>query len=624
MPLAVEDVLMEDYGRRAVGPIFPYSLLTLALMVSLAVITVTSLSVRRTSQQLDEARGTYDAALNLHTSILLYDEILTMSAWMTATTGDEAWAYRYDEFEPRLGRALEALVALAPEDSHHVERTREANDELVRRERLALAAVRSGDREGAAGYLAGEDYRQLKLAYKDSIIAFGDAIAWRFEEIMADQQRDLARMQRLLLLVALFIAGSWSYVIRALLRWRRALQTGYDELYQSQLKLQRALSTAELGTFSIEPERQQLVTSPRARVLFGLSQEDDSIEAFLEHIHEPARSQLRETLARAVLDDLKPPQVVDYAAMNRCLRLSWAWSQASDASSLSGLVRDITAERLIEDQLREDNDRLSREVDRQSELAREHREKIARLMAELLRAEQQERSRIQHLIHDELQQILVSIRMQLAMVRDRCDEGVATLDADRIAGVIAQLDESLECTRDLAVRLAPPMLESQGLGAGLSHLCEEMNRRYGLHVDLHTSGALPEIGLEVMQLVYQVVRELLFNVVKHAGVSHARVEIELDAGQQLRVLVEDDGAGFDVTQLRWEDTGRGDNVTGPGPRSLGLRGMRTRAATIDGILTVDSAPARGCRIVLSVPDAVLRDRQVRTAPQELAMERGPE
>jgi signal transduction histidine kinase len=260
---------------------------------------------------------------------------------------------------------------------------------------------------------------------------------------------------------------------------------------------------------------------------------------------------------------------------------------------LSGVVRDITAERFVEDRLRDDNQRLTNEVDRQATLAAERGRKVERLTHELLGAEQHKRARIRRLIHDDLQQILVSSRMQAALLRD----AAASRDSEPLSRIVQQIDEALECTRDLTLRLATASYEDQGLWAALVELCEQMKRRYGLQVALTSSGELPGMRSEVMQLIYSALRELLFNVVKHAGVDKARVHLTFDAGQQLKVVVEDDGVGFEAATLSWQQRGSG----------LGLGGMRTRFATIDGTLSVVSSPGGGCRIEVYIPDAAMRD-----------------
>lgn len=92
--------------------------------------------------------------------------------------------------------------------------------------------------------------------------------------------------------------------------------------------------------------------------------------------------------------------------------------------------------------------------------------------------------------------------------------------------------------------------------------------------------------------IFQAVRELLFNVTKHAGVAEAAVEASLVEGDRLRVVVSDNGAGFDSSRSQ----NSGDSGTG-----FGLFGVQERVESVGGTLEVDTAPGRGTRVALEFP-----------------------
>lgn len=582
---------------RVAGYAFPYNLISLAMMLSLVVIAATTWFLRQEAKELADVRAEQRLAMALHGDILRYDEVLTMSAWMAATTGHARWYTRYAEHEPQLEAALESLLILAPDGAHFVEATRVANEQLVEREHRAIEAAKAGDLDAAAGFLEEGQYYELKDEYHRSMHAFGQALSAFTEARVEAQASTLRRVEILSLLLAMFMGATWLYVLRTLMTWRRAVMTGYRALRESESKLKRALEVAELGTFSIDSATGLVQASPRAQELFGRVGQTSTLVDLLSKVDAQQGAEFEEALGRclkaALGDNSFRELLVHTAPAPRHLRVSWGREEGDEGVALSGVVRDITAERFVEDRLRDDNQRLTNEVDRQATLAAERGRKVERLTHELLGAEQHERARIRRLIHDDLQQILVSSRMQAALLRD----AAASLDSEPLSRIVHQIDEALECTRDLTLRLATASYEDQGLWAALVELCEQMKRRYGLQVALTASGELPGMRSEVMQLIYCALRELLFNVVKHAGVDKARVHLTFDAGQQLQVVVEDDGVGFEAAMLSWQQRGSG----------LGLGGMRTRFATIDGTLSVVSSPGGGCRIEVYIPDAAMRD-----------------
>ncbi len=102
---------------------------------------------------------------------------------------------------------------------------------------------------------------------------------------------------------------------------------------------------------------------------------------------------------------------------------------------------------------------------------------------------------------------------------------------------------------------------------------------------------------EVRVFLYESVRELLFNVVKHAGVDRADVRTAVLGDGRIEITVRDEGAGFDPARL---------GGTGEGGTGFGLFGIRERLGFLSGEMEIDSAPGRGSRFILRAPLAVER------------------
>lgn len=212
-------------------------------------------------------------------------------------------------------------------------------------------------------------------------------------------------------------------------------------------------------------------------------------------------------------------------------------------------------------------------------------EQLRELAAELTRTEQRERQRLAQILHDGLQQILVGAKYRLGSVK-------SGEDANHLASeVVKIIDEAIEISRTLTASLSPPILHQSGLIAGLKWLADRMRREHGLEIELRAFRrlVLPQPELEVF--LFQAVRELLFNVLKHAGTPAARVTASRRKGR-LRITVEDSGSGFDQTQLR---------VSGGKTGGFGLFYIGERIGMLGGRMAIDTAPGRGSRITLSVP-----------------------
>jgi two-component system sensor histidine kinase DegS len=141
--------------------------------------------------------------------------------------------------------------------------------------------------------------------------------------------------------------------------------------------------------------------------------------------------------------------------------------------------------------------------------------------------------------------------------------------------------------RALIFQLRPMALQEEGLLSALKKHLAALRSREGLDVALHVDGAERRLPAPLEEAAFRIVQESLNNVVKHARVKWANVQLAFDEAR-LRICTEDQGAGFNPT-------GR------PKLRTLGMASMRERAEEVGGSLRVDSAPNRGTRVRLELP-----------------------
>jgi signal transduction histidine kinase len=241
------------------------------------------------------------------------------------------------------------------------------------------------------------------------------------------------------------------------------------------------------------------------------------------------------------------------------------------------LFRDVTERKEAEKELEQ----------RVEERTREVRE----LAADLTMAEQEERTRVSQLLHDDLQQLLYGIQMKMTTAREEEERGHEKARTAGSRAALELLEEAIRKTRQLTLDLSPPTLEGESLVDHLRWLKGQMREIHEL--DVNVAGE-PESDVEsraLRVLVFLVVRELLFNVVKHAGTNRATVEVMEEDGV-VGVTVRDRGRGFDPSLLG-EKNGHED--------SLGLRRIRERIELQGGDVRIDSAPGEGTRVEIRVP-----------------------
>ncbi len=231
------------------------------------------------------------------------------------------------------------------------------------------------------------------------------------------------------------------------------------------------------------------------------------------------------------------------------------------------IVRDNTDKKEADDALADLNDSLAGQLGARTRQLRD-------LASELTLAEERERRRLAQLVHDELQQQLFALQIALRKQQAAAPQLEPALDL---------LKDAIQTARSLSVEISPPALQD-GFATGLRWLQTHLEKRYGLRVELHLPDAEPVLAEPVKLLLFQIARELLFNIVKHAGVQTATLALEVDG--ELRLAVVDHGDGFE-----------GDLKGG----GFGLTSVRQRLELYGGKLEVTSAPGKGTRATVRLP-----------------------
>lgn len=215
-----------------------------------------------------------------------------------------------------------------------------------------------------------------------------------------------------------------------------------------------------------------------------------------------------------------------------------------------------------------------------------HQMRLKSLSKELTLAEERERRRIASALHDQIGHALFSTKV---ILNEQVENIGAESVADKLRSAIAAIDETLRHTRSLTAEISPPSLYRFGFVAAAEGLLDRLNE------DHHIQGIFsvedirqPEEDIAI--LLYQSLREMLHNVVKHARASEVRLHLGGE-GDRFVVTLTDNGVGFDAERV----------MTGDAAGSYGLFSIQQRLESIGGSLEVRSRPGAGAAFIMTVP-----------------------
>jgi PAS domain S-box-containing protein len=269
-------------------------------------------------------------------------------------------------------------------------------------------------------------------------------------------------------------------------------------------------------------------------------------------------------------------------------RLSISLIRRHGSTHVVAMVEDVTEKKMAQEDLQRSEANLQRVADQ----LRQRADQLRHLASDLTLAEQHVREQLARALHNDLQQLLFSAGLQLDMFSKRANHATSD-ESELITHARKYIDEAIASVRTLSVDLFPPALHRGGLPVALPWLADRMRDRYGIIVDLTIDAKADPESRDMQTLVFECVRELLFNVVKHAKVDRAAVDLMLTPDDAVRVTVSDQGAGFDASV-------KFDRLSSQ-PVGLGLFSIRERLIYLGGRLEVTSAPGRGARFTVLVP-----------------------
>jgi two-component system CheB/CheR fusion protein len=361
------------------------------------------------------------------------------------------------------------------------------------------------------------------------------------------------------------------------------LQGKVSELEIVNNDLNNLLASNEVATLCLDRDLRIKWFSPAARNVLGLIASDVGRPVSLF-----ASALMGEALigeARTVLEKLVPVQT-EIEAERDLWFLRRILPYRTDDKRVDGVIitfTDISIGKRAAQILVETGHATATALEQRVE---DRTKQLRALAFELTRTEEVERQSIARDLHDGLGQLLAVAKLRLGKVKGNGG-------SDEFDRVVAEVEELIgraeNTTRSLAFQLSPAVLYELGLVPALQWLAEDLKKTYGLSVVVNDDGIAKPLSQSSRAIVFRAIRELLINVVKHAGVQKAYVETRR-AGGEIEVDVSDDGNGFAAdgidTHLR---------------AGFGLTSVRERLSFIGGNVEISSVPGDGTEVRLTAP-----------------------
>lgn len=242
--------------------------------------------------------------------------------------------------------------------------------------------------------------------------------------------------------------------------------------------------------------------------------------------------------------------------------VTFARDEKKQPVGLIATLKDITAEELIN------------EAARKTKL--EQQKEINRVM---LKTQENERNELGRELHDNINQILAAVKLQLEYGLENYDEEKSTIERCK-----NNIEEVIKEIRNLSHRLVLPRFAETTLMAELQKTIDNIVQQQPVYLDLHglNERLLPD---NIKETIYRIIQEQLTNIIRHAGARKAIIKLH-NTATAVFLSIEDDGIGFNTTRLR---------------KGVGITNILNRVETYNGMAHIFSSPGKGCRLEVRIP-----------------------
>jgi len=244
---------------------------------------------------------------------------------------------------------------------------------------------------------------------------------------------------------------------------------------------------------------------------------------------------------------------------------------SGNAVGFVSVTRDVTERKKAESELRRYSERL--------------RAMAARLSA----AEEEERRRLAQELHDQVGQYLTALSINLSRASTELPKEAADLVLPIMVDSQSIVEQMSDIIRNIMANLRPPVIEDYGLVAAIRWYTDRFSGRTGIDVTVEGEEPSPRLRSSHESALYRIVQEVFTNIAKHAQATRVSVNMAVE-GEKVRLLITDDGIGFDYKEVDMSDEKQG----------WGLVIMSERAISMGGSFKIESRPGHGTRVIVEV------------------------
>ncbi len=224
---------------------------------------------------------------------------------------------------------------------------------------------------------------------------------------------------------------------------------------------------------------------------------------------------------------------------------------------------------------------------RAEEQLRESHEQLRALSVYLQSVREEERTRISREVHDELGQALTSCKLDLSWMASKLPRDCRPL-LEKTRSLISHIDSTIQTVRRISSELRPGVLDHLGLVAALEWQATEFQNRTGIKCEVRANVGEAPLDQDLSTTLFRIFQETLTNIIRHAGATQVSVDLN-EANGYITLEVKDNGRGISRADIT-------------NPRSMGLLGMRERAALLGGIFRIGRLKkGAGTRVNVSIP-----------------------
>ena len=256
-------------------------------------------------------------------------------------------------------------------------------------------------------------------------------------------------------------------------------------------------------------------------------------------------------------------------------------------------------------QLVEANKLLKQEIAKRTIVGdelKESRERLRNLTKHLQKIREQERASLSRELHDELGQALTGMKMDIRWIERRLPEESGSI-SERLRSTITLIDDAIRSVQRISMALRPPALDDFGLSEAIKLVLTNFEKKAHFTCKFISTPQRIVLNREISTEVFRICQEALTNIARHAEAKNVTVLLQ-NTGDKLIMEVKDDGRGITKKEIM-------DHT------SLGLTGMRERAYSVEGNLTIMGMKGKGTIVTLSVPLNEGKERNTKTAKRDL-------